>query len=380
MNRKKVCVVVLAVMVIGRAGSGGAGCGAAPALAASRSSTQVAEAASELLKLLPRSMDALLVIDPKRLMEIDVVVKAMQNPTFKQDYDEIVQSSGIDPQRDFFYVGFAFRLSSLTAAFEPKHFGIVIKLKYDRGYLQALLKGNPEAKEKKYRGVSLYAVSTEDQEQADPAGPPQAASEPLFMVLLDKSHILIGDEPSVKSIIDVTKRQAEALAKNPDMVTLVSRTDMSGLGWGAAALPAEIIQKLVVSKPAFTPLKGLRGLSLAFDDTGSKLQADLRTLGGTKDQNATMASTLIGLKTLGANYAAQEPEMGELMNGIAVTSGEDYTRLILSMSYALIEKLMALGKQKPGETSPDPDGAGAGSAGPVNERSEDRPIKRRGDS
>ena len=44
--------------------------------------------------------------------------------------------------------------------------------------------------------------------------------------------------------------------------------------------------------------------------------ADIRTIGGTKEQNANLAATLNGFKAMGAMFGAEEPAVGELLNGI----------------------------------------------------------------
>jgi hypothetical protein len=77
--------------------------------------------------------------------------------------------------------------------------------------------------------------------------------------------------------------------------------------------------------------------------------AEIRTVGGTKEQNASLASTLNGFKSLGAMFAAQEPVVGEALNGIEISSGADYTRLAINLSQETLDKLGKFAESKAGE-------------------------------
>ncbi|MBE0711994.1 MAG: hypothetical protein IH583_06380, partial [Candidatus Aminicenantes bacterium] len=77
--------------------------------------------------------------------------------------------------------------------------------------------------------------------------------------------------------------------------------------------------------------------------------ADIRTAGGTKEQNDTLASTLNGLKGLGAMLAAQEPAAGDLLNAIEITSGQDFVRLYISVSEEAMDKLAKAAQARAGD-------------------------------
>jgi hypothetical protein len=88
---------------------------------------------------------------------------------------------------------------------------------------------------------------------------------------------------------------------------------------------------------------------MAFDYRLATLVADIRTVGGTKEQNANLASTLNGFKSLGAMFAAQEPVVGEALNGIEISSGDDFTRLSINLSQEVLDKLGKFAESKAGD-------------------------------
>jgi tetratricopeptide (TPR) repeat protein len=316
---------------------------------------QIAAAAEDLVKLLPRSTAVVVVNDIKRIMEIDAVDKALQDPKVKERYDEFVKMSGIDPKRDVAYVGIgAPNPEDARRAFMPireaflYNASIIVSLKYDKVRLQGFIKEKiPGAKEESYNGVTVFTnLNGDSNKQTAPFAGANLGRMSFQAAFLDASQIVIGDEKGVKGVIDVYQKKAEPLAMNPEMTALVSRVDKSGILWCAASYPAELMKKASETNPQLKALEGLKGLTVAVDDKKTGLFAEVRSLGGTKEQNAAMASNLNGLRAAGAIYAAQEPALGELLNGIAVTSGEDYARLTVTLSYETIGGLWRLAEPK----------------------------------
>ena len=319
---------------------------------------------AELGKLLPRSTRMVMVLDVKRFAEIDVVAKAMQEPKFKTQYDEVVRVGGIDPQKDIVYACVA--TSTIPEAnAELKDAGIVLKLRYDRTRIRALFLLNPGAKEEIYLGVPVYSFPVNGDK---PATPGDAVPADFRLATLDESHIVIGNESEVRKIIDVSRKKAEPLAKNPEMAVLLSRVQKSGVAWMAISAPPEFFKKLAASNPLFkTPPEDLKGVTLAVDDRNSTFTADLQTLGGSKEKNATDASTIMGLKDiLAPELAASEPVLVEVLDGISATSGDDFLRVSLTVSHEtlvlvlqMIEAESKKGEADKPEAKPQPEGGGA---------------------
>jgi len=352
--KKNIALFVLLAFIEVLTAPGWAAWGTAPRPGVSTSLGQAAAASQDLIKLLPRSTTFVVVLDFKKLLAIDPIVKAMQDPNFKGGYDEFVKTSGIDIEKDVTYVGIgapAFVDASphampMSEAYY-KNVSIVINLKYDQARLQGLIKEKiPEAKEEMYNEVTVYSNIDDADKPTTPRVLAELGKMGFLVAFLDASHLVLGSDAGVKGVIDVYRKRAEPLAKNPEMSALMGRADKSGIAWCAASYPAEYIKKLVDSNPQIKAIKGLAGMTMVFDDKNSTLIADLKTLGGTKEQNTTFASNLNALKFLGAMSAAQEPALVELLNGIAITSGNDYTRTTLAVSHETLGKLWRLAESK----------------------------------
>ena len=300
-----------------------------------------AAAGEALVKMLPKSTTGVVALDVQRLMATEAVLKALQDP--KAKLDEFVKMSGIDPAKDILYAGFGLT-GAPGAAASGMQGGVILSLKYDKARLQALIKEKaPEVREEIYNGVTVYGNLDGGQ------GKDQNARA----AFLDDTHIALGTEAGLKGIIDVTQKKADSLTKNAEMAAVLKKADKSGLLWGAFAVPAELVQKGIASTPQLKVLEGIKAVTLMFDDRASGVVADIRTLGGTKDQNSNLAGTLNGFRAMGAMFGAQEPAVGEFLNGLQITSGDDFTRISLNVSHQVMDKLGELAKAKAGDFMKD---------------------------
>jgi tetratricopeptide (TPR) repeat protein len=326
---------------------------------------QIAAADQDLITLLPSSTIVVLVLDMKRLLEIDVIAKALEAPEFMEGYDEFVKMSGVDLKRDITYVGWGLPASAIASrmATPPspaamKELAFVVGLRSDKARLLSLIKEDlPEAKEEAYNGVSLFIIDDGSQRTtATPGVLAEAEKIRLQFAVLDDTHIVFGGDLGVRNVIDVYQKKADSLAAVPEMTAFLSRVDKSGVAWSAVSYPPEVLKMIADSNPLLRAIEGFKGMIMAIDDKDSTLVVDLRTLGGTPEQNATFASNLNGIKSVGALYAAEQPAVAELLNGIAITSGEDFTRVNLTVSHETLGKLMLLMEPKEGDLNPDPTG------------------------
>jgi tetratricopeptide (TPR) repeat protein len=366
--RKNVALVGLLALIGVVISSAFAARPAAPRSGVPTPSEQPAAAGEDLIKFLPRSTIVVVVLNLKRTLVIDAIAEAMQELKFKAAYDEFIKMSGIDLMRDVGYIGLGIPASKGAGLFsmstpgsDPRKFGIIVNLKYDQGRLLGLIKEKaPAAKEETYEGMTIYSNLDGGDTEATPAGRYGMGKLGFQVAFLDASHIVLGnDGQSIKGIIDVYRKKAEPLAKNAEMTALWGRVDKTGLAWSAVSYPPELVKKAVDANPQLKFMAGIRKMTMAIDDKISGLYADIRAFAGTKEQNADFASTLNGLKFLAAMSADQEPALAELLNGVAITSGEDYTRATLTVSHETMGKLWRLAQPRSAVPAPELPGAGA---------------------
>lgn len=295
-----------------------------------------AAAGEALIKMIPKASTGVLAVDVQRLMTTEAAVKALQEPKNKEKLDEFVKMSGIDPTKDIVYVGGG--IMGLPMGSSPEG-AAIIGLRYDKAKLQALIKEKaPQAREELYEGVTVYSNIDGD--------PSKATTRAAF---LDATHIVLGTEAGVKGVIDVVKKKAGSVAQSPEMMALVKRADKSALVWGAFAVPKEMLQKGIAANPQLKVLEGVTGLVLSFDDRANGVVVDLKTIGGTKEQNDNLAAAINGFKAMGAMMGAQEPLVGEILNGVAITAGPDYTDVAIAITHELQQKIGEMARAKAGE-------------------------------
>jgi hypothetical protein len=292
--------------------------------------------AESLIRLLPKSAGGVFAIDVHRGMATASVSKMLQDPNAKQKYDEFVKMAGIDPVKDVYFV-----VIGLTAAPNGlgQEGGVIVNLKYNKDSFLAIMKDKaPGFQSASYNGVTIYS-------NLDGTG----TKPSTLAAFLDDSNILFGSEAGVKGIIDVHQKKAESVMKNAAMAGVLKKVDKAAMAWGAFSVPPDLIKKGAESMPQLKVLEGVTALTMSFDYRLSNFIADIRTAGGTKEQNTNLASTLNGLKGLGAMMGGQEPALADLLNGIEISSGQDFVRLYVSVSEDVMDKLGKAAQAKAGD-------------------------------
>ncbi len=295
-----------------------------------------AAAGEALIRLMPKGTMGVLAVDVQRALGTEAAAKMLQEPQAKAKYDEFVQMSGIDPIKDISYIGVG--LSADGGKIGDG--GVVISMNYDQAKLRALMKEKaPEVVEEDYNGVPYFS----NLDGTEPDGQKTKAA------FLDAGHIVVGSEKMVKGIIDVQQKKGDSIAKDPTLAGALKKVDKSAIAWGAFAVPQDLLRKGIESAPQMKALEGVTALTLSFDYRLATFVADIRTHGGTKEQNETLASTLNGFKSLGAMFAAQEPLAGEALDGVEISSGADYTRISINLPQETLDKLAKLAQSKAGD-------------------------------
>ncbi len=292
-----------------------------------------------LTKLLPETTQAVMVIDVGRAMATTAVAKSLENERDRGSYEELVKTVGIDPMKDVFFV-----VMGLTGRMDAKNQdgAVLVNLRYEKDALLELLKGNVvELAEEDHSGITLYK------------GRPDGWSpRTVCGAFLDVSNILVGTEAAVKAVVDVYQKRAGSMARNEELGRALKTVNKSAIAWGGLIVPADSAGKAAEENPMFKVMEGVTALTMSFDYKNRNLLVDMRTMGGSKEQNANLASTLNGLKGLGAMMAGQEPALGEALAGIEITSGADYVRLYASLPEELLKKLQKTAQERLGDVLP----------------------------
>jgi hypothetical protein len=216
---------------------------------------------------------------------------------------------------------------------------IFINLRYNKDTLLAKIKETAkDIREVTYNGVTLYeGPAAVNMEHAAPAG-----------AFLDDSNIVLGSDKSVRAAVDVFQKKADAVDKNPEMKKLLKAVNMSANFWGAAVVPQEMLKSQADKNPMLKDLVGLTGLTMSFDYANRTLTAEIQGLGGTKEQNKTLAEKLTALKGMGTLMGGQQPVLAELLNTIEISSSAGSVKIYASMPGELLDKAQKMAQEKLG--------------------------------
>jgi hypothetical protein len=171
------------------------------------------------------------------------------------------------------------------------------------------------------------------------SAPDKTGGTPMFGAFLDESNIALGTEPGVKAVIDVLKGKAESARKNPDLMGLVKTTNKTALMWSVVTFTPEQVKQMTAATPMLTSLASLKAMTLYVDDKSKGLQIEIKAITSDPGKNKEIADMLTGFKALGAMGVSENPEIGELLNKIEISSAADNVKIFVNMPEELMNKL-----------------------------------------
>jgi len=293
-----------------------------------------------MLTMVPAGPIMLMAFDFQRFSNLNFFDKALKEDWQKnakgakefKDYQDFMQQTGIDLQKDVYAV-----VVALYGSFEdkdPKALGVV-NLKYDEAKLLSVLKSKKVVMaEESYGGRTLFTLKSDD------------SSKDMRLAFLNKGTIVAGSPEPVKHAIDKAAKKGQSVLKTAALMKYVDKLDKKSMFWLAVGniptkmkeAPAGGMMPIDLSKAeAFTAVADFKNKVLA---------GELRLISNNEAGNKQIVDMLNGLKSLGAMGAAKEPELGELLNGIQLSSAADHIKLTFTLSEALLDKLGAKAKNK----------------------------------
>jgi hypothetical protein len=291
--------------------------------------------ADNVLSLIPKDAQGVVVFDVNKAMTTDIVDKTIKENKDYQKYQEFIKETGIDPQKDIFYVAVGL-IQKKTEGGETEQQGVVVaNMKYNKDVLLAKVKEKASGlKEETYEGVTVYAITEKEE------------GKPTYGAFLDASNILIGNEKAVKAVIDISKKKADNVFKNADLSALIKTANKNAMLWSAFSFPPEMMKDMAAKNPMASDLADVKALLVYFDYANKSLQLEIKGLGGDADKNKKLAETLTGYKALGGMFATEKPEVGELLDKIEVSSAPDYVKIFVNIPEDLLNKLSATAQKQ----------------------------------
>lgn len=283
--------------------------------------------AEDAIKLLPEDAQAVFLVDLQRAMSIEAVDKAIKENKSYSQYQEFVEKSGMDPQKDINFVAIA--LTSGMENDDREGVGIV-NLNYNKEALIAVINAKAEEEgqellEEDYNGISIYSVKKEEKEGG--------------FAFLDNSNIAIGNKEGVQAVIDVYQKKKDNLFKNKALSDIIAKTNKDALLWGAIKFTPEAVTKMTSGNPMLSNLDSVQAATIYLDYLNKNIIAEIKIMSSDEAKNQQIVQLLNGLKAMGAMASAEKPEIGELMDKLEITSGSDHVKIYASLPEELVNKL-----------------------------------------
>jgi hypothetical protein len=317
---------------------------------------------------------AVFFIDIHRVMTIEFINNLIKEKESDEtsdeltDFQEFKAKTGIDPEKDInFIVG---AITGETEKGNEEGVGI-INLTYNKDLLlstikEELAKEKEEEHEKKaeeeegeeehelieeeYNGFTIYTVreECEEEEEEEEHGEEEKEHGKKHekggsFSFLDESNIVVGNENSVKSVIDVLQKKKENVFKNEGFSSLLTKIDKEAIFWGAALIPPDAINEIISEKPELIILEAVNAASVSLDYKNKNIIAAIKIMSGDPLKNQELADNLNGYKSMGALIQIQDLNMAEILDRIEITSFPDHVRIYTSfpedLPQTIIDKL-----------------------------------------
>lgn len=266
-----------------------------------------------------------------KMIKKDWQKNAQAGKSFK-DYQDFVGQTGVDLQKDVYSV-VAAMYGGLDSD-NPEVVGIV-NMKYDPDKLLAVLKQNQVfTAEEKYRELNMYALKNED------------ARKDMRLAFLNKNNILFGSPLQVKKAIDLSLDKGKSVLQSASLMKYVDKLNKDSMFWLAIGTIPEKIKNAPAGGMMPVDLSKAEAFTAFMDYKAKTFSGEFRLISFNEAGNKQIADMLNGLKSLGAMGSAKDPDLGQLLNSIQLSSAADHIKLTFSLSEELMNKMSAKAKDK----------------------------------
>jgi hypothetical protein len=296
----------------------------------------------DLLTMLPGDAAGVISVNFQKLSGLEFFDKMLKEEKSEKpgelfkNYEDFVNKTGIDLQRDVFAMAVAVMgpLSGPSAAGEPDVVAVA-NLNYDKAKITALVKEKAgELKEEDYNGIQVFAFK-DDQ-----------GKDMMFSFISD-NLAAIGLPGDVKKVIDLSKGTGKSVRDNEKMKPFLEQMKAGAIISFAIEFPEDAKKKQEggMFQMDLTKAEAIIGF---VDYADKNWNAVIRLLSRNEEGNQQLASTLNGLKMMGG---AAGPEVGELVNQLNITASAEDIKMEVNISDELLEKLRKKMEEKAAPTA-----------------------------
>lgn len=292
------------------------------------------------LALVPEGAVMLLAFDFQQFADLALFDKMLKDDWQKgsgpgqvfANYQDFVQKTGIDLKKDVYTV-----VAGVYGELGGENQQVLgtVNLKYDKEKLLGLLRqNNVIVAEDNYRGLGLYTLKGED------------SKKNIRLAFLNANNIVIGTEAQMKQAVDLAQGSGKSVLKNAAMMKYVDMLKKDSMFWLAIGNIPDKFKNAPAGGMMPVDLSKAEAFIGYLDYKSKTFSGEFQLISHNEQGNKQIVDMLNGLKALGAMGSAKEPELGQLLNGIQLSSASDNIKLTFSLSEELMNKLSDKAKDK----------------------------------
>ncbi|MBF0406006.1 MAG: hypothetical protein HQM10_01540 [Candidatus Riflebacteria bacterium] len=287
--------------------------------------------AVDLLSLAPESTSFVINVNFEKMMSSEALKKqveenmAKQTPEQKKAFEEFITKTGIDPFKSIKGL-LVFVSTKIDEKTQKPDAAVLIDGTFEIEKVLAAIKADPKASAdaviEKFEGFDCI----KGKKTGEGIG-----------VFLDANSAVIGNEGSVKTVIDIKKGAGKSMKTNPNLEALLKKADTAATIWGAGLIPPQVKEQ-AKNNPQMQPLAAVNALFFSFN-YDKEIAFDFTGEIDKKESLEGVMTSLNGFLAMVKMMAGQSPEAAQILNLIKVEGAETTAKISLRVPQTTLDEI-----------------------------------------
>ena len=293
------------------------------------------------LSLLPKDAGFVLVVDMKKVVDTKYYNKFKQDEIKLDDYNEFIEKTGVDPEKDLDKIAI-----SLSEMEEEADFVLIATGRFDKEKILSSIREEAAVVEDEYQGKILYQITDrhvqcEDEDEIEEEEAEikhKHKKDEVRLSFLDSDIIAISNSDLIKNTVDLYQGKGESIENNQVLMEVVKEIDQDDMVWGAGVVPEKVKEMPPPGHPIANVVATIKSVVFSID-LQKELDAFLKIKSDSQENVKNITDALNGFLALGRMNYAEQPRYMELLEGILIEWTEDMVSVSMHMSEELLDWL-----------------------------------------
>ena len=295
---------------------------------------------NDMLAFIPETASGIFTINFKKISGMDIfkeqLEKSKTEPGMKENeffgsYQEFVDKTGIDPEKDINALVFVLFKSFNMKADSNKDVAGIVSLRYDKDKILDFLKEKAgEYSTESFGDQTIYLINT-------------PKNENISLCFFNDQYIVLGENKHVKGIIELKQKGGKTLLDNVKLKPYLKEIKSERVINFVFGFPQELKDNQPQGAPFKMDLSKAETLTGFIDHENLAWSGEIRLISPDEEANEQIVNLLNGLKGMAALAG---PEVSELVSNIHLSASAEDVKLAFSLTDELLKKLQAKAKEK----------------------------------